>query len=59
VLDGQRRVVYMGAIDDSWDDEQAVERPYLREAIEAVLEGNTPRWEETRATGCEIEYHEP
>jgi len=56
VLDGNRKVVYMGAIDDSWADATTVKKPYLRNAIDAVLAGRTPDVQEMRATGCGIEY---
>ena len=56
VLDRDRKVVYVGGIDDSWADATAVKKPYLRDAIEAALDGRTPAVPETRPTGCGIEY---
>ena len=41
LFDGDRRLVYHGAIDDS-RDEDAVSERYLRDAIEAVLDGGEP-----------------
>jgi peroxiredoxin len=55
VLDANRKVAYMGAMDDGLDP-AAVKKPYLREAIDAVLSGQTPSTSETRPVGCEIEY---
>lgn len=54
VLDGDRRVRYMGAIDDHWQDAAADGRNYLRDAIEAVLAGQKVPVAETRPQGCEI-----
>lgn len=56
VLDGDRRIAYMGAIDDSWEDAGRVERDYLRDAIEALLAGQKVPVAETRPQGCEIPY---
>ena len=41
VFDCDRRLVYHGAIDDS-RDEHAVGQHYLRDALDAVLEGRDP-----------------
>lgn len=46
-------VAYQGAIDDSADAHR-VRRPYLRQAIDAVLAGREPQLRETRPTGCTI-----
>ncbi len=56
VLDAQRRIVYMGAIDDSPRDPSLVKKHYLREALDALLAGRQPRVPETRVFGCAIEY---
>jgi peroxiredoxin len=56
VLDADRKVVYMGAIDDNWMDATEVKKPYVRNAIDAVLSGKAPEVQEIRATGCGIEY---
>jgi peroxiredoxin len=55
VLDGRRRLAYRGAWDDHWKaDRVAVE--YVKNAVEAVLEGRTPSPAVTEAEGCFIEY---
>jgi peroxiredoxin len=54
VLDGDRKVRYMGAIDDNWQSAADVERDYLRDAVEALLAGRTVPISETRPIGCEI-----
>jgi peroxiredoxin len=58
VLDGERKVVYLGAIDDSWQAPEKVEEDYLPAAIDAVLAGKRPEIRESRPVGCEIEYRE-
>ena len=47
VLNKERKVVYMGAMDDSWTDPKV---NYLEPAVEAVLKGQVPRPKETRAS---------
>ncbi len=55
LLDGQRKVAYMGAVDDSMSAGE-VKQNYLRDALEAVLAGKTPEVIETRQVGCGIQY---
>lgn len=55
VLDGQRRIAYMGKIDDHLDESKVSEN-FLRDAVEALLAGRRPEVTETRQMGCEIEY---
>lgn len=53
VLDRDRRIVYMGAFDDSPDGSD-VRRRYVEEAVEAVLAGRSPETGETAPVGCLI-----
>jgi peroxiredoxin len=53
LFDGDRRLVYHGAIDDSREEDEVSER-YLRHAIEAVLAGESPAVVETPAVGCTV-----
>jgi hypothetical protein len=55
LFDGDRRLVYHGAIDDN-RDETAVGRQYLRDAIDAVLERRSPPVAETPAVGCTVKW---
>lgn len=55
LFDRERRLVYHGAIDDSRDP-AAVQRHYLREAIEAALRGIDPPEAETPPVGCTVKY---
>jgi peroxiredoxin len=57
VLDGERKVAYMGALDDD-NDAQAAKTHYVRAALDAVLAGKRPAVTETRPRGCEIEWAE-
>lgn len=47
-------VRYIGAIDDNYQDESQISQTYLKNAIEAVLVGNTPQPATTKAIGCGI-----
>ncbi len=53
VLDGDRKVAYMGAIDDHMAP-GLVERQFLRDALDAILEGKPPETPVTREFGCGI-----
>jgi peroxiredoxin len=55
LFDGDRRLVYHGAIDDN-RDETAVGERYLRDAIEAALEGREPPVTDTPAVGCTVKW---
>ncbi|MFO1019367.1 MAG: thioredoxin family protein [Planctomycetales bacterium] len=50
---GIRKVVYYGALDDH-PQEEKVQEPYLRRALEAVLAEKTPEVEESLGVGCEL-----
>lgn len=47
-------VSYIGAIDDNYRDPDAVEEEYLTDAIDALLAGEHPDPDFTRAIGCTI-----
>lgn len=55
VLNKQRKIAYMGAVDDN-QDLKKVTRHYLRDAVDAVLTGATPEFAESRQFGCAIAY---
>jgi peroxiredoxin len=54
-FDGERRLFYHGAIDDS-RNEPEVSSHYLREALDAVLAGNEPPIADTHAVGCSVKW---
>jgi peroxiredoxin len=55
VLDGDRRVAYMGAIDDNLREDKATEH-HLRAALDQLLAGQQPTVAETRQIGCGIKW---
>ena len=55
VLDRQRRIVYMGAMDDATDPAD-VKRRYVADAVAATLEGRPPSVAETPPVGCLIRF---
>jgi peroxiredoxin len=55
LFDGDRRLVYHGAIDDS-RNEDSVTSHYLRDAIDAVLAGHAPDPAETMPVGCTVKW---
>jgi peroxiredoxin len=56
VLDKERKIRYTGLMDNSPNDETKVNKTYLRDAVNALLEGKSPETDETRAQGCGISY---
>ena len=55
VLDKERKIRYTGAMDDS-QREDKVTKTYLRDAVDAVLKGESVAVEETRPVGCGVSY---
>ena len=55
VLDKERKIRYTGAMDNS-QNESKVTKQYLRDAVDALLKGETPAVEETRPAGCGVQY---
>lgn len=55
LFDAGHRLVYHGAPDSSYRDPARAE-PYLREALDAVLAGESPPVAETPAVGCTIKW---
>jgi peroxiredoxin len=53
LFDGDRRLVYHGAIDDSREEDEVTQR-YLRDAIEAILAGEDPPVTDTPPVGCTV-----
>lgn len=47
---------YHGAPDDNYEDSQAVQHQYLRDAIDALLSGTVPATSETKVVGCTIKW---
>ena len=47
-------VKYIGSIDDNYQDASAVQKPYIENAIEALLQNKEPDPSFTKAIGCGI-----
>ena len=56
LLDSERKLAYVGAIDDNPGDANEVKKTYLRDAIDAVLAGSQPETASTKPAGCGIRY---
>lgn len=57
LFNARRELVYKGAIDDSWENEAAVMRVYLEDAIEFALDGLEIDYPEIPAVGCSIKWN--
>ncbi len=55
VFDNTFKLQYVGAIDDS-ERIQHVKRQFLRDALDAVLAGETPSIQQTKAVGCSVKW---
>ena len=55
VLDADRKVVYMGGMDDS-SIASMVKKNYLDPAVESALAGQPPKVAEAPAIGCRVRY---
>jgi peroxiredoxin len=55
VLDAQRKIVYMGAMDDATDPTK-VKVDYVTTAVTAALAGKKPKTTETVPIGCRVRY---
>ncbi|MBX9654628.1 thioredoxin family protein [bacterium] len=57
VLDGEGKVVFVGAFDDKMDAKK-VSKHYVKDAVDAVLSGKEPEVNKTPAHGCGIQYED-
>jgi peroxiredoxin len=55
VLDQDRKIAYMGAVDDNMQADK-VKTHHLRNALDALLDGKTPPKPVTKQFGCGIKY---
>jgi peroxiredoxin len=58
LFSADERLFYHGRIDDNWQDESAVNRHELREAMAALVAGEKPPGEQHPAMGCSIKWRE-
>ncbi len=56
LFDGERKLAYLGRIDDSWDKPEKVTKRELAAAIEDILAGRPVAVPETFAVGCTIKW---
>lgn len=56
LFDGQGTLVYKGAFDDSPSGSDRANNPYLRNALEALLDGERPDVADTEPFGCTLKY---
>ncbi len=56
VLDKERKIRYIGSMDDNVMNEAKATKHYLRDAVDALLAGKAPAVEETRPQGCGVKY---
>lgn len=56
LFDGQGQLFYHGRIDDNWQDEEAVSRQELCEAIIALMAGKGPPTGQHPSMGCSIKW---
>jgi peroxiredoxin len=56
VLDKERKIRYTGALDDNQREDRATKQ-YLRDAVNALLKGESPVVDETQPKGCGIQYN--
>jgi peroxiredoxin len=59
LFDRDRRLRFHGGLDDNWQDGSHVTRQFLREAIDALLEGREVTEAETALEGCSIKWYSP
>lgn len=56
VLDSKMQVIYIGAIDDNFEDPKVVKVKYLENALNAFLSGKIVTPDVTKAIGCGIKW---
>lgn len=55
VFDAERKLRYVGAIDDS-ERPAKVSKHYLRDALDSLLAGNEPAVKQTKVVGCSVKW---
>ncbi len=56
VFDDQRRLAYAGRLDDNWKKPEEVTQRDLRDAVQALLDGDRPDEEQHPSMGCSIKW---
>jgi alkyl hydroperoxide reductase subunit AhpC len=58
VIDKDKTIRYTGAMDDSTTNESKVKKQFLRDAVDAVLKGESVEVKETKPVGCNVNYRD-
>lgn len=56
IFDHKRHLVYRGRLDDSWRHPEKVRRQELKEALDAILAGNSSISSQNPSMGCSIKW---
>ena len=56
LLNAEEQLVYRGEIDDNAKKPNKVKKPFVADAINAMLAGNTIKYASTKALGCGIKF---
>jgi len=56
LFDKNDKLVYRGAVDDNAKKARKVKKPYVADAIDAMLVGNDIKYASTKALGCGIKF---
>lgn len=56
LFDSELKLRYHGTIDDNWEDAAKATKHYLKDALEALLQGADPQVKETAPVGCTIKW---
>jgi len=56
LFDAAGKLVYQGTVDDNAEKPEAVTKTYLRDALTAVVAGQVPEVQQTKALGCSIKF---
>lgn len=57
LFDAESTLVYVGGIDDSMKSPDEVRTPWLKNAMESLVNGKKPELQKTRAFGCSIKWY--
>jgi thiol-disulfide isomerase/thioredoxin len=58
VLNKDRKIAYMGRVDDNCEKPAEVKKKYLEDAVESLLAGKKVAEPETKPYGCSLEYED-
>lgn len=56
VLNKDRKVVYIGAIDNNTKSAESADKFYVEDAVKAIQNNSTPKITKTKAIGCTIKW---